>query len=330
MADRNVRKENQEGKGTMTGMDDGMDFIAHVCQDEKGNGLPPHPLEQHLLNTAELAGKFASKFNSGLWGKLAGFSHDAGKGRCAWQYYHRQKSGYFDEEAHLEGKPGKMAYAIFGAKLVEEIHGKQIGRVISCCVAGHHGGLQDWSGGEGAGKSSLEYQLSQVDAVNDIHTPIRDVLGTVRPQALPWAFSSGLDISLWIRMLYSCLVDPHPGWIAVPSPLVIRCDAAAVPTLRRRSPGRPIARSRKEIVHVQIGAKVAGYSTNMARPIVLGYCSNKLRKFMEVGCATPLSAQKREAIVLQKSRDATKTEGSVLCDRRILMSCRYFSGCLCA
>lgn len=68
MADRNVRKENQEGKGTMTGMDDGMDFIAHVCQDEKGNGLPPHPLEQHLLNTAELAGKFASKFNSGLWG----------------------------------------------------------------------------------------------------------------------------------------------------------------------------------------------------------------------------------------------------------------------
>lgn len=229
----------------MTGMDDGMDFIAHVCQDEKGNGLPPHPLEQHLLNTAELAGKFASKFNTGLWGKLAGLSHDAGKGRCAWQYYHRQKSGYFDEEAHLEGKPGKMAYAIFGAKLVEEIHGKQIGRVISCCVAGHHGGLQDWSSGEGAGKSSLEYQLSQVDAVNDIHTPIRDVLGTVRPQALPWAFSSGLDISLWIRMLYSCLVDPHPGWIAVPSPLVIRCDAAAVPTLRRRSPGRPIARSRK-------------------------------------------------------------------------------------
>ncbi len=39
-----------------------------------------------------------------------------------------------------------------------------------------------------------------------------------------------------------------------------------------------------EIVHVQIGAKVAGYSTSVARPIVLGHCPDELRKFMQVGC----------------------------------------------
>src|SRR5690606_17978252 len=30
---------------------------------------------------------------------------------------------------------------------------------------------------------------------------------SARPEALPWSFSDGLDVSLWIRMLFSCLVD---------------------------------------------------------------------------------------------------------------------------
>ncbi|MFY9123217.1 CRISPR-associated endonuclease Cas3'', partial [Candidatus Darwinibacter acetoxidans] len=184
-----------------------MKYIAHVRQDENGNWLPPHCLEEHLMSTAALASGFALKFGCEMWGKLAGLSHDAGKGRAVWQQYLRQKSGYFDEEAHLEGKPGKMAHAIYGARLVEEIHGKQIGRVISYCVAGHHGGLQDWSGAEGAGRAALEYQLAQMGGVEDILSSIREAVRSARPEALPWSFSDGLDVSLWIRMLFSCLVD---------------------------------------------------------------------------------------------------------------------------
>ena len=60
----------------------------------------------------------------------------------------------------MEGKPGKIPHAIYGAKLVEEIHGKEIGRVISYCIAGHHAGLQDWASSEGTGRASLEYQLA--------------------------------------------------------------------------------------------------------------------------------------------------------------------------
>lgn len=191
----------------MTGVYDGMDYIAHVRQDENGNWLPPHSLKEHLTNTAKLASEFALKFNAEPWGKLAGIAHDAGKGRLPWQEYLKRKSGYFDEAAHLEGKPGRMPHAIYGARLVEETHGKQIGRVISYCVAGHHSGLQDWSGAEGAGRSSLEYQLSHVDGVEDIHSFIWEAVRAARPQSPPWTFSSGLDISLWIRMLYSCLVD---------------------------------------------------------------------------------------------------------------------------
>lgn len=184
-----------------------MEFIAHVRKTEGDSWAPPHLLRDHLMNTAELASRFASKFHSEQWGKLAGLAHDAGKGRLIWQNYIRLKSGYYDEEAHLEGKPGKIAHAIHGAKLVEETHGKQIGRVISYCIAGHHAGLHDWSGAEGAGRSSLEYQLSHVDGLDEIAKFIQDAIKTVQPTKVPWSFREGLDISLWIRMLYSCLVD---------------------------------------------------------------------------------------------------------------------------
>ena len=46
-------------------------------------------------------------------------AHDAGKGREEWQRYLKIKSGY-DEEAHLEGKAGKVPHAIYGAKLAEQ------------------------------------------------------------------------------------------------------------------------------------------------------------------------------------------------------------------
>ena len=118
-------------------------LIAHVRKDDDDNDMwaPPHSLPDHLNMTAKTAGIFAAKFGSEEWGSAAGLAHDAGKGWLGWQKYLRLKSGYFDEEAHLEGKPGKMPHAIHGAKLVEEFHGKGIGRILSYCIAGHHAGL---------------------------------------------------------------------------------------------------------------------------------------------------------------------------------------------
>jgi CRISPR-associated endonuclease/helicase Cas3 len=144
------------------------EYIAHVRKNEDGTWAPPQLLSDHLNGTARLAQAYADKFQSGLWGKAAGLAHDAGKGRAIWQSHLRKKSGFFDEEAHLEGKPGKMPHAIHGAVMVEELFGKGLGRILAYCIAGHHAGLPDWSNAEGAGQAALWFQESQVKDLNDV------------------------------------------------------------------------------------------------------------------------------------------------------------------
>jgi len=185
---------------------DNKEFIAHVRKNDNGTWASPHLLSMHLNDTSKLAEAFANKFESGEWGRVLGFSHDAGKGRLVWQKYIRIKSGY-DEEAHLEGKLGKTPHAIHGAKLAEELFGKGLGRFLAYCIAGHHVGLPAWSSADGAGQSSLQFQEAQIKDLTEIDTFISDELKELKPKPPPWKFSNGLDLSLWIRMLYSSLVD---------------------------------------------------------------------------------------------------------------------------
>lgn len=182
------------------------EFIAHVRKNDDNGWAPPHTLSKHLLDTARLAELFASKFHSGEWGKAAGLAHDAGKGRLSWLKYLNSRSGY-DEEAHLEGKSGKIPHAIHGAELVERLFGKVIGRILAYCIAGHHAGLPDWSSAEGAGQASLQYQKTQVKDLDQVDVHVVSDLRLAKPSRPPWAFGNGLDISLWIRMLFSSLVD---------------------------------------------------------------------------------------------------------------------------
>lgn len=180
-------------------------LIAHIRKNDDGTWASPHRLSEHLENTARLAEIYADKFNSGEWGKAAGLAHDAGKGRDVWQKYLKIKSEY-DVEAHLEGKPGKIPHAIHGAKLVEDLFGGP-GRFLAYCIAGHHAGLPDWSRAEGVGQSSLKFRQTQVKGLDDIDQSVIDLVHSAKPTFSPWNFTKGLDLSLWIRMLFSSLVD---------------------------------------------------------------------------------------------------------------------------
>jgi len=181
------------------------DMIAHVRKNSGDTWAEPHALSDHINGTAKMAAQFASAFDSDEWGYVLGLAHDAGKSRPSWQGYLRTKSGY-DEFAHIEGKSRKILHAIYGAILVEEIYGKEIGRILSYCIAGHHAGLPDWSSSE-TGNASLKDQKNKIESTNDIDSKLVDMLVQSKPKSIPRRFSQGLDISFWIRMLYSCLVD---------------------------------------------------------------------------------------------------------------------------
>ena len=180
-----------------------MDYIAHVRKSDDGTWDAPQLLEDHLRETAETAAEFAAEFDSREWGYVLGIGHDTGKGRDIWLEYLRDKSGFgYDEEASSETIPTKLEHSCPGAKLIENLFGKEIGRLLSYCIAGHHAGLPDWTGSPAA----LENRLQKAD-IEGIDEKLKTVILEARPKSTPWLFDRKLDIPLWLRMLFSCLVD---------------------------------------------------------------------------------------------------------------------------
>ena len=178
-------------------------LIAHVKKKPNSEEWDePHYLKDHLEGTARLTAKFAAKFGSEEWGNLLGAAHDTGKGTENWQKYLFKKSGYDAEQAHLEGVPGKLDHSGPSAKFAEEILPKHIGRILSYCVAGHHAGLPDWYGN--AGSLSFRLENAAVDGIPEEFGERLKSFASVRP---PDSFDESLSLSLWIRMLFSCLVD---------------------------------------------------------------------------------------------------------------------------
>ncbi len=181
--------------------------IAHVKQNADGAWLTPHTLDEHLAGTAEKAAAFAQCFESRNWGYLLGYIHDVGKSTKKWQAYLRRKSGY-DEFAHLEGKVGILDHSTPGAKLSQELFGKEIGRLLGYCIAGHHTGMPDWdSDKQSGGSSALSYRLENT-STSELASMLREKLKSMHPGSPPCKFDpQSMALSFWIRMLFSCLVD---------------------------------------------------------------------------------------------------------------------------
>ena len=175
-------------------------FLAHVRQDSNGQWVE-HLLDEHLHGVAALAESFAVTFKAGDWARLAGLWHDLGKYRTAFQRYIRGASGY---DAHIETALGKVDHSTAGALYAMQ-RMKGLGRILAYLIAGHHAGLPDWQSAE-APASSLANRLNQADLLADAlaAAPPTDILNAPLPISNP---GGERDHALWIRLLFSCLVD---------------------------------------------------------------------------------------------------------------------------
>lgn len=186
--------------------------LAHVQNTGCGR-FRLHGLDEHLRSVERLAGRFADKFGAGHWGRLAGLWHDLGKFQPAFQSYIRRDSG-FDPEAHLEDAvPSRVDHSSAGAlHAVAQFgrngshRGNAIGRLLAYVIAGHHAGLPDWRQADGGG-GSLEVRLRERGELLRATTAVSAAIPFLAGEAPRDEPPSRPSLSLWVRLLFSALVD---------------------------------------------------------------------------------------------------------------------------
>jgi CRISPR-associated endonuclease/helicase Cas3 len=154
-----------------------------------------HRLAKHLEDTADLAGRFASKFSAADWARAAALLHDTGKYSAEFQ-------------ARLRGRPTPVDHSTFGAKLAVEHYGL-LGRLLAYVVAGHHAGMPD---GTGAHDATLAARLSKTvpDASawrTEVVLPASLSKPNLRGHPTLAARRAGFSLSHLGRMIFSTLVD---------------------------------------------------------------------------------------------------------------------------
>ncbi|NTV96767.1 MAG: CRISPR-associated helicase Cas3' [Thiobacillus sp.] len=248
-------------------MDDGHQPIAHAARNGDGGWRAPHDLAEHLIGVAILAARFAERFGS-EWARRAGLWHDLGKFRARFQKYIRLASG-FEADAHIKGEAGRAPHSTAGAMLASDRFGKE-GRVLAYLIAGHHAGLDDWHGGLA---TRLDEQASKDELAEAMaaHPPVHILdPGPFVPnlKSIP---GGGKGFALWVRMLFSCLVD-----------------ADFLDTERYMDPDKFERRGRwptlKELMPqfdrfmADLSAKADATDVNLLRAAILGQCQAKARE----------------------------------------------------
>ncbi|MFH0953242.1 MAG: CRISPR-associated helicase Cas3' [Verrucomicrobiota bacterium] len=181
----------------------GSEFYAHSRE-----GKPPEEwqkLDEHLRAVSAKARDFASSFQSSEWAWNAGWLHDLGKATNAFQSYLLRSNGLDDSEYDADGSESNHASA--GAAFAEDILGPMIGRTLAYLAAGHHAGLPDWFACD-TGNAALEIRLEEGRSnLSRIRSVVNELRQNLRALTKPPPFVKPPNYHLWVRMLFSCLVD---------------------------------------------------------------------------------------------------------------------------
>ncbi|GAB2591754.1 CRISPR-associated helicase Cas3' [Nitrincola alkalisediminis] len=182
-----------------------MTYIAHARILPNGDWDEPHLLEDHLTKVAALASSFSQPFESAEWGRASGQWHDLGKYGSSFQAYIRDRSGFDKENAHIEQAPGRVTHSTAGAVHAINQWPSVPGYVLAYLISGHHAGLPDWFGARG----SLQFRLAEAEQeyIESFGAPIPERLLAVDQPSIPLVARNSDSIALWMRVLFSCLVD---------------------------------------------------------------------------------------------------------------------------
>ena len=200
-----------------------MENYAHSIGPNKADW---QPLRDHLSGVAHLSAQFAGRFGSGTWGQAAGLLHDLGKYSAAFQQ-------------RLDGATTPVDHSTAGAREAVRLYGKARGLALAYAISGHHTGLPDH--GSLGDESALAYRLDrkQIPRYDNFR---QDDLSFPSESELflgltPSPGNAYFSVQLFIRMLYSCLVDADfldTENFMDPRRAALRTGYPAMPMLRER------------------------------------------------------------------------------------------------
>lgn len=176
-------------------------YYAHSLEDQ-----PPEkwqPLEDHLHQVAQRAAEFAKPFGGEDWARLAGLWHDLGKYSNEFQKMLYEANGI---ECHLETKPGRSIHSQAGGHWAQQKMARGMDRIFCWLIMGHHAGLADFPA-DLTGAKALAPKMQTPEASDDIVRKVPEGIKNQSEPAPPKPLKNGADLSFFIRMLFSCVVD---------------------------------------------------------------------------------------------------------------------------
>lgn len=229
-----------------------MVFIAHR------DGERVQTMKEHSEGTALLAEEFASQFGKGEWGYCCGMLHDIGKYSKAFQ------------KKLSDSSNAMVDHSTAGAKVCFERRGMY--PCMSCCIAGHHSGLPDWGSSSDTGSAStlqgrMKKQIEDFGAyqeeikIPEVKTPPFD------PKKVA---DRDFSLSVFIRMLYSCLVD---------------ADFLDTETFMKNGQSQREAGDEPQVLFERLKDKIAGWLDCKDKDTVNGRRTEILRNCLACGAA---------------------------------------------
>lgn len=166
-----------------------MEYLAHIDGERKQTN------KEHLCGTALLAGDFAERFGKRDWGYCCGMLHDIGKYSAAFQ------------EKIQNGSNKRVDHSTAGAQVCSQ-KGDMYG-FMSYCIAGHHSGLPDRGSSSDVGNApTLEGRKNKkIEDYNAYKNEIQVPEVKTFPFGEKETPNTDFSMSMFIRMIYSCLVD---------------------------------------------------------------------------------------------------------------------------